>query len=164
MPTADKTAVMSGAVSGSGEHVASLDMAGLLLNAYQLGDMIVDSAAVADYLYWKAAVAEHAEVQELKRDFLKAKDLFEECQRFGRYHPDYHAAKGKVKELQSRLDHYECVSRFKEAEAAVDQLLYEVSSTIAAAVSETVKVPGNEGVSGGCGSGGSCSCGSGGCG
>lgn len=164
MPTAEKTAVMSGAVSGSGEHAASLDMAGLLLKAYQVGDMIVDSATVADYLYWKEAVAADDEVQKLKQHFLKAKELFEECQRFGRYHPDYHAARGKVKELQSRLDSFECVSRFKDAEAAVDQLLYEVSCMIAAAVSETVKVPGNEGVSGGCGSGGSCGCGSGGCG
>ncbi|XEC97622.1 YlbF family regulator [Paenibacillus tarimensis] len=142
-----------------------LNMAELLISAYELGDMINQSADVADYIYWKDIVAKHPEVQDLIASFRKAKELFEECQRFGRFHPDYHAAKDKVKEIESKLDGYECVSKFKLAEQAVDRMLYEVSQTIALGVSETVKVPGNEPVSGsGCGSGGSCGCGSGGCG
>lgn len=38
--------------------------------------MIIDSADVADYLYWKTVVAADEEVQELKKAFLKAKDFF----------------------------------------------------------------------------------------
>nr|WP_229725347.1 YlbF family regulator [Paenibacillus abyssi] len=140
-------------------------MAGLLLHAYELGDMINNSADVADYLYWKAAVEKDAEVQALIVKFRKAKDFFTECERFGRFHPDFHAAKDKVKELERELDTFESVKNYKAAERAVDQLLYDVSHTIASSVSETIKVPGNEALSGGgCGSGGSCSCGSGGCG
>ncbi|WP_081667297.1 YlbF family regulator [Paenibacillus pinihumi] len=164
MPTAEKTSVLPSDAFGYGEQVATLDMAGLLLNAYELGDMIIDSADVADYLYWKTVVAADEEVQELKKAFLKAKDFFQECQRFGRFHPDFHAAKDKVKQIQSVLDSHECVRRYKEAEVAVDQLLYEISHLIATSVSDTIKVPGNESVGSGCGSGGSCSCGSGGCG
>ncbi|MBJ6363290.1 YlbF family regulator [Paenibacillus sp. GCM10012307] len=164
MPTAEKTSVLPSDVFGYGEQVATLDMAGLLLNAYELGDMIIGSADVADYSYWKSIVAADEEVQKLAKQFLKAKDFFTECERFGRFHPDFHAAKDKVKQLQGELDRHECVRRFKEAEAAVDQLLYDISHLIASSVSDTIKVPGNESVGSGCGGGGSCSCGSGGCG
>lgn len=66
------------------------------------------------------------------------------------------------------MDEVESVKRFRQAEAALDEMLHSVSSTIAYAVSQSVKVPSNssntEGgscSSGGCSSGGGCS---GGCG
>ncbi|WP_223869659.1 YlbF family regulator [Paenibacillus sabuli] len=140
-------------------------MAGLLLHAYELGDMINGSAEVADYLYWKAVVDRDDEVRALIKRFDKAKELYAECERFGRFHPDFNDAKDKVKAIERELDDMECVSRFKAAEREVDQLLFTVSQSIAGAVSETIKVPGNEPAGGGgCGAGGSCSCGSGGCG
>ncbi len=37
---------------------ASLDMASLLMSAYDLGDSINQSAEVAEYLYWKKVVFE----------------------------------------------------------------------------------------------------------
>jgi len=144
---------------------ATIDMASLLLKAYELGDTIIDSAPVADYLYWQSEVANNTEVKEIQREFNKAKELFEECQRFGRFHPNYHEAKDKVKEVEQRLQAIACVRQFKEQEQQLDELLHEVATTIARAVSETIKVPSNEkGAGGGCGSGGSCGCGSGGCG
>ncbi|MGG4141927.1 YlbF family regulator [Paenibacillus algorifonticola] len=144
--------------------VSSLDMASLLLCAYELGDWINQSAEVAEYLYWKDAVSEDADVKALTRKFEKAKELFEECQRFGRFHPDFHAAKDKIKLVEAELAQIEAVVRFKSAEQAVDTMLFEVSRTIAESVSDTIKVPSNEASGGGCGSGGSCGCGSGGCG
>ncbi|WP_336772596.1 YlbF family regulator [Paenibacillus sp. MMO-58] len=144
--------------------VSSLDMASLLMCAYELGDFINQSAEVADYLYWKEAVQEDEQVKVLTKQFAKAKELFSECERFGRFHPDYHAAKDKVKQIERELDEIEAVKRFKTAEQLVDTMLYDVSRMIAESVSETIKVPGNEGKTGGCGGGGSCSCGSGGCG
>lgn len=144
--------------------VSSLDMASLLLCAYELGDCINQSAEVAEYLYWKTAVSEDEEVKQMSKRFDKAKELFEECQRFGRFHPDYNSAKDKVKQIERELGEVESVRRFKSAEQVVDEMLYDVSRTIAESVSENIKVPGNEKAGGGsCGSGGSCSCGSGGC-
>ena len=59
----------------------------------------------------------------------------------------------------------ESIRRYKEAEDAVDTLLYDVSVMIAGSVSPSIKVPSNNPMpTGGCGGGGSCSCGSGGCG
>ncbi|MFD1955087.1 YlbF family regulator [Paenibacillus thailandensis] len=146
------------------ETAAPLDMASLLLCAYELGDSINQSAEVAEYLYWKQRVENDEEVKAVQRRFAKAKELFEETRRFGRYHPNFHSAKKEVKEIEKELDAFECVSKFKAAELAVDTMLHDVALLIAGSVSESIKVPGNEQSLGGCGSGGSCSCGSGGCG
>lgn len=162
MPVAEQWSATT--MQGEGGR-SSLDMGSLLLSAYELGDWINQSAEVAEYLYWKSVVNEDEEVKKLQAQFAKAKELFEECQRFGRFHPSYHEAKDKVKLIQKQLADIPCVSSFKAAEEIVDDMLYEVSLIIAESVSDTIKVPSNEkGSGGGCGSGGSCGCGSGGCG
>ncbi|MBM7563525.1 YlbF family regulator [Paenibacillus sacheonensis] len=145
---------------------ASLDMGQLLLRAYEIGDLVNQSAEVAEYAYWKSVVDANDQVRQLVKQFEKAKELFVDCERFGRFHPDYNAAKDNVQEVQRQLNEIECVSRFKAAEQAVDDLLHAIAAEIAAAVSDTIKVPSNDPLpkGGGCGSGGSCSCGSGGCG
>ncbi|TDF98327.1 YlbF family regulator [Paenibacillus piri] len=141
----------------------TLDMSAILMQAYSLGDMINDSVETADYLYWKKRKDEDPKVRELVLLFDKKKELFEECQRFGHFHPDYHAALDQVKAIQEQLDSLETVKHYKEAEQRLDQLLYSISQTIAQSVSDTIKVPGNElqaggsCSSGGCSSGGSCS-------
>ncbi|WP_082034262.1 YlbF family regulator [Cohnella kolymensis] len=150
--------------AGQGVDEAPADMAVLLTHAFELGDWIKDSTYAAEYIFWKEQVGKNAEAQELTRQFAKAKEKFAECERFGRFHPDYNAALDEVYAIQARLDSIESVRRFKEAESSLDQLLYDITRTIADAVSETVKVSGNESSGKGCGSGGSCSCGSGGCG
>jgi len=144
---------------------ATIDMGSLLLKAYELGDTIIASEPVAEYLFWQSEVAKNTEVKQIQREFERAKELFEETQRFGRFHPNYHEARQRVKEVEARLNSIPCVQQFKQFEKQLDELLHEVATTIARSVSDTIKVPSNEkGASGGCGGGGSCSCGSGGCG
>jgi len=143
---------------------ATIDMASLLLKAYELGDTIIASDSVAEYLHWQAEVAKNTEVKAIQREFERAKELFEETQRFGRFHPNYHEAKDRVKAIEAKLNDIPCVRAYKEHEKQLDELLHDVATTIARAVSETIKVPSNEKAVGGCGSGGSCGCGSGGCG
>lgn len=145
---------------------ASLDMGQLLLSAYEIGDLINQSAEVAEYAYWKSVVDRDEQVRGLVKKFAKAKEQFEECERFGRFHPDYNAAKDNVQAVQRELNGIDSVVRFKAAEQAVDDLLHDVAAQIAGAVSDTIKVPSNDPFpkGGGCGGGGSCSCGSGGCG
>ncbi|TMV46073.1 YlbF family regulator [Paenibacillus mesophilus] len=139
----------------------TLDMAQLLLQAYNVGDMINSSAEVAEYIRWKNAVERDSEIQTAVSAFAKAKLNFEDCERFGHFHPDYHAALEAVHKAQEKLDAFEAVRRFKEAESLLDDLLFSVSETIAHAVSETIKVPSNNPLP----TGGSCSTGgcSGGC-
>lgn len=153
-------------LEGEGNLSPTIDMATLLLNAYELGDMINQSAEVAEYAYWKNIVDGNERVHDLVKQFDKAKELFVECERFGRFHPDYHSAKGKVEAIQLQLSEIDCVSRFKAAEQAVDDLLFSIASEIAGSVSDTIKVPSNDPLvkGGGCSSGGSCGCSSGSCG
>lgn len=142
-------------------EINTVDMAELLTNAYELGDMINQSAAVSEYLYWKRQVEEDADVQVLVKKLASKKELFEETQRFGHFHPNYHEAKDKVTEVEIELEKFEAVRRFKAAEKELDDLLHQMSETIAYAVSESIKVPSNDPnpKGGGCGSGGSCGCG-----
>jgi cell fate (sporulation/competence/biofilm development) regulator YlbF (YheA/YmcA/DUF963 family) len=140
-------------------ELQSLDMTTILLETYEIADMIKNSAEVADYLYWKQIVEQDEEVQHRVRQFQKKKELFEECQRFGHYHPDYHAAQAEIEKAQAYLEELEMVRKFKSAEEALDEMLHSVSTTIARSVSENIKVPSNNPLptDGGCGSGGSCS-------
>lgn len=140
------------------------DMATLLSRAYELGELIKQSALTAEYVYYKAQVDRDEDVKALTREFAKAKELFAECERFGRFHPSYNEALERVYEVQAKLDGIEPVRKFKEAEQSVDSLLHEVALMIARSVSDSIKVPDNDPNPKGCGSGGSCSCGGGGCG
>lgn len=137
-----------------------LDMAQVLLMAYELGDMINQSYEVDEYLRWKRKVESAPEIQEKIRHLARKKELFAECERFGHFHPEYHRALDEVKEAERELDQFEAVRKYKEAEQALDDLLYDMSKTIAHAVSESIKVPSNHPLPvKGCGSGGACGCG-----
>ncbi len=139
----------------------TVDMAEVLTCAYDLGDMINNSIEVANYLYWKERMQIHPEVQRLVIKLDSKKELFEETQRFGHFHPNYHAAMQEVEAVQEEMQRIEEVRRFTEAESNLDRMLYEMSEMIAHSVSETIKVPSNDPLpkGGGCGSGGSCGCG-----
>lgn len=135
----------------------ALDMSQIMLLAYDLGDMMKHSHEMFEYLKWKDKVRQNPEIQLVVQELNKEKERFEECERFGHYHPNYHEALNRVKEVESKLNEFEEVRQFKHWEDALDELLYEVSKTIAHSVSESVKVPSNKLVSDdGCGSGGSC--------
>nr|WP_238358138.1 YlbF family regulator [Cohnella zeiphila] len=140
------------------------DFTELLSRAYELGELIKQSALAAEYVYCKEQVELDGGVRSLSLEFAKAKERFAECERFGRFHPDYNEALDRVYEMESKLDGIEPVRQFKAAEQAVDTLLHDVAMLIARAVSDSIKVPDNDPNPKGCGSGGKCSCGGGGCG
>lgn len=138
----------------------AVDMAEVLTYAYELGDMINQSAEVSDYLYWKGQVDADPGIQAMVKRLQAKKDLFEETQRFGHFHPNYHSAKDEVEAVERELEQFEAVVRFKQAEKTLDDILHSMSETIAFSVSDTIKVPSNDpSPKGGCGSGGKCSCG-----
>lgn len=142
------------------------DLTEVLDCAYALGDMIKRSALADEYVYWKSVVAQDEEARRLAKRLAQAKEKFAECERFGRFHPDYNEALDRLYAAQAELEQLESVRRFKAAESELDRLLHEISVTVAQAVSKSIKVPDSgEGLTGGgCGSGGACSCGGGGCG
>ena len=127
-----------------GEQTKSLDMAEILMEAYQLADRINDSEEVKRYLRLKERLDSDPEVRRLIGEFRRKKEKFEEAQRFGHFHPDYHAAKEDAESFQEKMARHPLVAEFLEAEEKLDRLLAEVSRTIARAVSESVRVPVND--------------------
>lgn len=137
---------------------SALDTAAALMKAYEIGELINCSAEVADYLYWKKQKDADPIVSALIKKLDSKKELYEECQRFGHFHPNYHTALDEVKKVEQELEQIDAVRKFKEAEDRLDDLLYTISKTVAHSVSETIKVPSNNPLpDDGCASGGGCS-------
>lgn len=125
-------------------EINTVDMAEVLTYAYELGDMINASVEVADYLYWKQEVDRDPLIQSLIKKLESKKELFEETQRFGHFHPNYHSAMEEVAKVEAELEAIEPVARFKQAEKTLDDLLHTMSERIAFSVSESIKVPSND--------------------
>lgn len=126
------------------------------MDGFKIADILADLSLLADqihqseesraYLQAKAKLEEDQEAQALIRQFQTIKEDFAEAQRFGIFHPNYHAAKEKALQFQNRLNQHPTIAAYRQAEEALDQLLYQVSTTIAQAVSTEIKVPANEGI------------------
>lgn len=97
--------------------------------------------------------------------FQRLKDQYEDVQRFGKYHPDYHTIMKDIRTAKRTLDLNEQIAALKLAENDYQDLLDEVSLLIGRSVSEAVKVPVSNpffaaasACGTGCGTGGGCSC------
>ncbi len=138
----------------------------ILDEADQLSAMILSSEPAQNLRIAYKAVYEDAELSDQIKAFSRLKEHYEDVQRFGKYHPDYHTIMKKIREQKRALDLNEKIAALKIAENEYQDLLDEVSLMIGKSVSEAVKVPvsnpffsTDSGCStGGCGSGGSCSC------
>ncbi|MFC7685532.1 YlbF family regulator [Ureibacillus sp. GCM10028918] len=98
--------------------------------------------------------------------FNRMKEQYEDVQRFGKYHPDYHTIMKQIRQQKRSLDLDERVANLKIVENDFQDLLDEISLIIGKSVSEAVKVPvsnpffatSSSSCGTGCGTGGSCSC------
>ena len=142
-------------------EVRSLDTSQILMEALEIGDMVNHSRELHEYLYWKERLSGDNEANKAIRNFQQKKEKFQDCERFGHFHPDYHEALEQVRKAELELDKIESVHKFKQAEKALDDLLYTLAETIARSISEDIKVPSNDPLPkvGGCNcaSGGGCS-------
>jgi cell fate (sporulation/competence/biofilm development) regulator YlbF (YheA/YmcA/DUF963 family) len=144
------------------ESLETADVTELIMESHELSTMINQSREVSEYLQAKRQMEADEEVQRLLTLFEKKKEQYEDVQRFGKYHPDFNHISKEVREMKRTIELMDSVQTFKRAEDRLDELLYQVSRTIADAVSGSIKVPSNnpflEVKSSGCGSGGSCGC------
>lgn len=142
----------------------SLDQVVLLEESLSLAEMVSKSSVAIAYRESKYILEQDAEAQKMIARFAKLKEQYDEVQRFGKYHPDFHTVSTQVRTLKRELDFRETIAQFKKAEKELENLLMECSRIIADSVSQQIKVPtGNpffdeSSCSGGCGSGGSCGC------
>lgn len=146
--------------------LATLERIELLDQTDELSKMILQSDIAEQYRECLKKLKGNEMTQRKIREFSRAKELYEEVQRFGKYHPNYKEAMSKIRIVKRELDLDEHVANFKKAENDLQALLDEISKLIGYAVSPHIKVPtGNpffdqmgSSCSGGCGSGGSCGC------
>lgn len=144
--------------------IATLERIEILEKAEELSAMILQSDLMENYYSCLYKVRNSEEAQKKIKAFLKAKEQYEEVERFGRYHPDYYTVMRDIRSLKREMDMDEDVANFKVAENELQALLDEISFIIGHSVSKNIKVPtgnpffdqGNHG--GGCGTGGSCGC------
>ncbi|MDQ0198472.1 YlbF/YmcA family competence regulator [Neobacillus ginsengisoli] len=145
--------------------LATLERIELLENAERLAKMILDSEIAEQYHICLYKLRSNQESQKKISRFVSLKELYEEVQRFGKYHPDYKRVMTEIRECKREMDLDLLVADFKLAENDLQNLLDEISLLVGSAVSKHIKVStGNPffekgtGHGGGCGSGGSCGC------
>ncbi|WP_338753877.1 YlbF family regulator [Bacillus sp. FJAT-52991] len=144
---------------------ATLEKIRTMEQAEQLGKMILLSDIAEKYQACYSLLYTTPETSEKIKRFSSLKSLYEEVQRFGRYHPDYSRVMKEIREIKRDMDLDENVAAFRVAEKELQTLLDEISMLLGRSVSESIKVPtGNPFFStgsscgGGCGSGGGCGC------
>ena len=139
----------------------------ILDEADVLSAMILSSEQAQNLRVAYQSVYENPALVEQIRAFSRLKEHYEDVQRFGKYHPDYHIIMKRIREEKRALDLNEAIAQLKLAENDYQDLLDEVSLLIGKSVSDAVKVPVSNAFfaasasscsTGGCGSGGSCGC------
>ena len=134
--------------------------------AEAIAEMIAESDVAEQYRICLSNLNTNKETQQKILRFNQMKELYEEVQRFGKYHPEYKKIMMDIRVLKREMDIDRHVAAFRVAENNLQKLLDEISVMIGRSVSEYVKVPtgnpffdeGSGCSSGGCGSGGSCGC------
>lgn len=133
----------------------------ILDTAEEIAQMVKESDIAENYIRCLYNLRNSKETQDKVQAFVKVKDLYEEVQRFGSYHPDYKRIMKEVRVLKRKMDLDDNVAEFKKAENQLQSLLDEISVLIGQSVSENIKVPiGDPFFTGSSGCGG---CSSGGC-
>ncbi|MEC2074722.1 YlbF family regulator [Metabacillus fastidiosus] len=144
---------------------ATLESMLILDEAEELANYVLQSEIADAYRKSLYNLKQDEIAQQIIAKFIKTKDLYEDVQRFGKYHPDYRKITADMRQIKRELDLQDSVVAFKKAENDVQSLLDEISVILGQAVSKNIKVPtGNpffdslSSCGGGCGSGGGCGC------
>ncbi|MBU5271324.1 YlbF family regulator [Staphylococcus caprae] len=127
-----------------------------------LSDMIIQSEVYQSYQHAKDYLENDDEAHLLYQAFLKSKDQYDDVMRFGKYHPDYKRIMMETRQRKRAYEMLPVVMDYKTKEVALQNLIDEVVTKIAFAVSENVKIeagnPFFQTGHNGCATGGSCNC------
>lgn len=151
---------------GGVEKLFAIDEKMTIYNqALELANIICHSEPVDHYINCYHRLKANQYAQQKIAAFIKTKEVYEEVQRFGKFHPDYQKVMKQIHRVKREMDLIDDVANFKKAENNVQAILDEVSMIIGKGISKSIKVPtGNpffeqlSGCRGGCGTGNSCGC------
>src|SRR6476619_4498331 len=94
----------------------------ILDEAEKLASFVLQSELADEYRRSFHILKNDKEAQQLIAQFSKTKDLYEDVQRFGKYHPDYRKISKDMRDIKRELDLNEYVSNFKRAENELQSL------------------------------------------
>ena len=146
--------------------LATMETIEIIEKAEELAKLIMQSEIGEKYFFHLNKLKNDALAQQKMNKFIGLKDLYEDVQRFGKYHPEYKKINLEIREAKRAMDLHPTIADFKRAEMDLQTILDEISMKIGRAVSPHIKVPtGNPFFDtesscsgGGCGTGGSCGC------
>lgn len=143
--------------------LATMETMEIIDKAEALAQLVMQSELGELYFFHLYKVKNDELAQQKMNDFVRLKELYEEVQRFGKYHPEYKRVHRDIREAKRAMDVHPTIIDFKRAEMDIQTVLDEISIMIGGAVSPQIKIPtGNpffeSSSSGGCGTGGSCGC------
>lgn len=101
---------------------------------------LVESDVFHSYQQAKQTMYQDHEVQASALAFRRAKEEFEQIERFGKFAPDYKEKQRALRKAKRALDVKEEVAEFRFSENDVQGILDEMCMTIAHQVSEEIKV------------------------
>lgn len=105
-----------------------------------LSKKINESQLVASYVESYFEMKGDTEVDQIKADFMKAKEDFEKVEAYGKYAPDFKEKRRAVRKVKRVLDTNELVSEFKYNETSLQNMLDYVTFDIATSISEEIKI------------------------
>lgn len=105
-----------------------------------LSKKINESQLVASYVESYFEMKGDTEVDQIKADFIKAKEDFEKVEAYGKYAPDFKEKRRAVRKVKRVLDTNELVSEFKYNETSLQNMLDYVTFDIATSISEEIKI------------------------
>lgn len=121
--------------------LATTERIQLLEHTEVLAEMVLQSDVAEQYRVCLYKLRNNEPAQRKISHFVKIKDLYEEVQRFGEYHPDYRKVMKEVRESKREMDMDPVVAEFRVAENELQSLLDEICILLGGAVSKQVKVP-----------------------
>jgi len=122
----------------------------ILEKVHLLAEQILISEEFLRYEAFKRKLQSDFFANKLLLKFSKIKEEFLEAQRFGVFHPDFHSFKEKAYKCREELLTNDLILQYFKAEEDLDNLLYEVSKILAAAISDDILVLGNKPLVRGC--------------
>ncbi|MGM0212885.1 YlbF family regulator [Enterococcus sp. AZ109] len=103
-------------------------------------ECVKHSQVFQNYLLKKKQMDNCPEVSELKRQFLVEKERFQRVADYGKFAPDYMEKQRNARRAKRTLDMNQKVAEFRIAETDLQNLLDEISQTLAQTVSPDIKV------------------------
>ncbi|MEH7107984.1 YlbF family regulator, partial [Bacillus sp. JJ1764] len=103
--------------------LATTESVELVEFAEAIGKMVLESDIAQHYRTCLNKLKRSSEAQRKIDQFVKTKELYEEAQRFGRYHPDYKRVMIEVRQFKREMDLDPDVAEFKLAEMDLQSLL-----------------------------------------